>query len=251
MKETKEIKIEIIISNKTENLEDKMSSSDLATKQGNKFIVYRNIESGIFSSGGDFQSTRKNIDEVLEKSKGIQYFIKDSGDYEKKIKKNTIRKRKYNADNIRKKVKVRFMKMLIYSINKRLKSAGSKKKFKPLTQKFIPLVTKKWNKTIFDLTFKEIFSQNLLGEKKMSNFELKNLNNNLSVLKYLENHHVVSEKLNYNGFKNMKFHEIFEEYLKSKEFEIEINRLKNNNENEKYISDYIIKANNLIEFFSN
>ena len=126
-----------------------------------------------------------------------------------------------------------------------------KKKFKPLTQKFIPLVTKKWNKTIFDLTFKEIFSQNLLGEKKMSNFELKNLNNNLSVLKYLENHHVVSEKLNYNGFKNMKFHEIFEEYLKSKEFEIEINRLKNNNENEKYISDYIIKANTLIEFFSN
>ena len=251
MKEAKEIEIEIIISNKNENLEDKTSSSDLERKQGNKFKVFNSTESGIFSYGGDFQNTRKNIDEILEKTKEIKYCTEETRAREKKIEKKKIRNRKYDADNIRRKIKVRFMKMLIYSINKRLKSAGSKKKFKPLTQKFIPSVTKKKNKTIFDLTFKEIFSQNLLGEKKMTNLELKNLNNNLSVLKYLENHHVIGEKLNYNGFKNMKFHEIFEEYLKSKEFEIEINRLKTNNEADNYIRDYIIKANNLIEFFSN
>ena len=49
----------------------------------------------------------------------------------------------------------------------------------------------------------------------------------------------------------MKFTQIFNEYLKSKEFEIEIASLKREKENEKYIKDYIIKASDLIDFFSN
>ena len=49
----------------------------------------------------------------------------------------------------------------------------------------------------------------------------------------------------------MKFSQIFNEYLKSKEFEMEIALLKKENESEKYIKDYIIRANDLIEFFSN
>ena len=40
----------------------------------------------------------------------------------------------------------------------------------------------------------------------------------------------------------MKFSQIFKEYLESKEFGFEISTLKKNNENEKYIKDYIVKA---------
>ena len=49
----------------------------------------------------------------------------------------------------------------------------------------------------------------------------------------------------------MKYYKIYNEYLKSKEFEMEIASLKKEKENDKYIKDYIIKASDLIEFFSN
>ena len=47
----------------------------------------------------------------------------------------------------------------------------------------------------------------------------------------------------------MKYYEIFEEYLLSKEFEMEIERLKLNEENNKYIKNYIKLSNNLIDYF--
>ena len=45
-------------------------------------------------------------------------------------------------------------------------------------------------------------------------------------------------------------YEIFYEYLKSKQFEMDIKKLKDENESHKYISKYIILAHNLIDFFS-
>ena len=53
---------------------------------------------------------------------------------------------------------------------------------------------------------------------------------------------------NFNYFKDMKYYEIYNEYLRSYEFEIEINRLKNK-ENFEYIKFYIQLAFNLINFF--
>ena len=47
----------------------------------------------------------------------------------------------------------------------------------------------------------------------------------------------------------MKYSEIFNEYLLSKEFELEICSLKKEKENDKYIIDYIIKAKNFIIYF--
>ena len=49
----------------------------------------------------------------------------------------------------------------------------------------------------------------------------------------------------------MKYYQIFNEYLKSKEFEMEIASLKQEKENDKYIKHYIIKANNFLNFFNN
>ena len=49
----------------------------------------------------------------------------------------------------------------------------------------------------------------------------------------------------------MTFNQIFNEYLNSKEFEFEIASLKQEKESDKYIENYIIKASDLINFFSN
>jgi hypothetical protein len=50
----------------------------------------------------------------------------------------------------------------------------------------------------------------------------------------------------------MTFSDLYNEYLKSKEFEEDIMKLKNeDDENEKYINDYIVKANDYIKYFAN
>ena len=50
----------------------------------------------------------------------------------------------------------------------------------------------------------------------------------------------------------MTFSDLYNEYLKSKEFEDDIMKLKSEeNENEEYIKDYIVKANDYIKYFSN
>ena len=58
------------------------------------------------------------------------------------------------------------------------------------------------------------------------------------MIEYLENNKVISEKSNYNIFKNMIYKQIYDEYLNSKEFELEIEALQKT-ESEKYIKLYI------------
>ena len=48
----------------------------------------------------------------------------------------------------------------------------------------------------------------------------------------------------------MKFSQVFKEYLESKEFGFEISNLKKDNENEKYIKDYIVKGKNFLNFLN-
>ena len=74
---------------------------------------------------------------------------------------------------------------------------------------------------------------------------------NVEVIKYLEGNKKISEKANYNAISKMKFSEIFDEYLKSKEFEEDIWKLKyEDKEDQEYIKDYIIKAYDFIKYFS-
>ena len=151
----------------------------------------------------------------------------------KKKKAKNIEHRKDNADNKRKKIKVNFHNTLQIAINEKLKRAGSKYLFKALPASFKSNVTKENNRAILDLPLKEIL--------------LKNKNNKF-VLEYLENNCNISEKSNFNKIKNMKYYEIYNEYLLSKEFKLVISSLKQK-ENDKYISNYICKANHLINFF--
>ena len=162
-------------------------------------------------------------------------------------------KRKQNADNIRKKIKARFLKALKNKFNDKLKLAGSNYFIKFLPQNFIKNITRNFNKSILNLTFKEIYSKNFFEGEESQNIGIKNnnYNYNIFVLNYLEKNKIISEKINFNIIKNMTYSEIFKEYFLSREFELEISNLKKyEKEKDLYIKNYIIKANDFINFFS-
>ena len=172
--------------------------------------------------------------------------------FSNKPKKKQIFSRKENSDNIRKKIKTRFFKSFKNTINERLKSVGSKYFFSFLPHIFISNITKSENKEIVNLNLKELFSKNFYIDKEMRKSDLKKYHQNLSTIEYLEKNKDISLKSNFDIFKNMKFYQIFNEYIYSKEFEMDIYFLKEKRkENEKYIIKYITKATELMEFFIN
>ena len=196
----------------------------------------------IFEKGED-KKLREIIDEFKEKK------------IYKKIQ-NHIQKRKENSDNIRKKIKCRFLKSLKKALNKKLILVGSKETFDFLPQNFVCNISKSLNKYILDKTLEEIFSINFIKEENKDKLKNKNIVNenkylkNKKVLEYLKENEEISEKLNYNIIKDMKLYQIFEEYLISKEFEKDIEVMKRKNEDNNYIYNYIKLACNFIDFFS-
>lgn len=231
--------------NETKN-ETKNESNNLLGKKRNLFNVEVPTYFSIFNYGNYNKYSRKLIDEVLkshnnEKTSDIKN--------KKSQKKKKLLKRKENTDNIRKKIKSRFLKNLKNAINEKLRQAGSTKFFSFLPQNFICNISKQKNKEVLNLSLKEMFSKNFYINEKDK--DLKKYYHNISVLEYLEQNPDIVEKSNYNIFQKMKYHQIFKEYLKSKEFEMEIANLKQEKENDKYIRKYIIKANNFLDFFLN
>ena len=217
------------------------NDADINENQNNIFKIFNN---------GNYDNFSNNIiDEALnsankkcKKIKKIKNIFTLIPKKPKKKKKKNIEHRKDNADNIRKKIKVKFHKLLKNAINEKLKNAGSKYIFKALPQSFITSVTKKYNKPILDLSLKKIFSLHFNVK------ENENQKHNLKVLEYLDRHHDICEKSNFNKIKNMKIEEVFNEYLLSKEFKLAISTLKKEKENDQYIKKYIIKAHNFISF---
>jgi hypothetical protein len=234
--------------------EDK--GSDTLSFLGKKRILFEDFspkDYSIFNYGEYNEFSKQIINEVLNEileidNKKMKEMM--NGEHQKKVykKRKNLPKRKDNSDNIRKKVKSRFLKVLKNAVNEKLKLAGSKKFFNFLPQTFVSNVSKDKNKDMFDSTFKDIFTKNFCEDKDGNQPDVKKYHHNLSVIEYLENNKEIAEKSNYNNFKNMKFYQIFYEYLKSKEFEFEIVSLKMERENEKYIKEYIFKACNFIEF---
>lgn len=69
------------------------------------------------------------------------------------------KRRKYNQDNIRKKIKRGFLSILIDKLNKILASIGISLYFVKLPQSFVSDVVRKTNKEILNLTLEEIFKK--------------------------------------------------------------------------------------------
>ena len=240
----------------------------------NKFRVYSSNDFNIFHPGGNvefYKQIKEEINEELlrlkedEKKKSLK--IKKFEIYKEKNKKTKKKakekkKRKDKPDDVRKKIKSRFLKTTKNRINQMLKSAKSKELFDFLPQCFICNISKQKNKMIMNMTFKELMSQNFgedeikkdNGDKKLLQHkrgpDQKKYDNNVKVLKYLEENEEISRKSNFNVIGKMTFREIFNEYLKSEEFEKEIEKLKSENNNDKYIKDYMIKAFGFVKYFS-
>ena len=160
--------------------------------------------------------------------------------------------RKEMPDEIRKKIKSRFFKDLRKFINKLFTENDIEKKLEFLPQDFISNISKPENKSMLDKTLEQIILENSDDNSENENNEDKNKNNLilLDFLKEKENQNKYKIRKIYNIF-NTKIRELFNEYLKSDEFEQSIIRLKEEGNYSEYIKDYIIKAEEFVNYFSN
>ena len=242
-----------------------------ADKQ-NKFRVYSLNDFNLFHPGGNIEYYKQIKEEIneqvfnqLEEDNNKQsattskFKIYKARNKKNKKKTKEKKKRKDKPDDVRKKIKSRFLKTTKNRINQMLKIAKSKEFFDFLPQCFICNISKLKNKPIIDMTFKELMSQkfyednekkkDILFLNKKTNPDKKKYENNAKVLKYLEENYEICRKSNFNVIGNMKFKDLFKEYLKSEEFEREIEKLKEEQNSVNYIKDYIIKAYGFINYF--
>ena len=168
---------------------------------------------------------------------------------EKIITKNmtlpTIKRRRENMDNIHKKIKTVFFNNFLYNkINEKLKKKKSRLYFVKFPISFVNDVKRNTNKDIIYFSLLEIISKKEL-------YNESNLNNYYHNLKVIENKEAL-ENEELKEILNKKYCELFEEYINSKEFNIdEINRLKNNNFGDVYIKRYLYLAKHFIKYFEN
>ena len=156
----------------------------------------------------------------------------------------TIKRRRENMDNIHKKIKTVFFNNFLYNkINEKLKKKKSRLYFVKFPISFVNDVKRNTNKDIINLSLLEIISNKELYNTK----DLSNYYHNLKVVenKELEENEELKEIL------NKTYRELFEEYINSKEFNIdEINRLKNKNMDNAYIKKYKYQSKHFIEYFT-
>ena len=161
-------------------------------------------------------------------------------------KNKTLKNRKDKTDDIRKKIKSRFFKKVKNRINELLENAGSEKFFDFLSQSFIVNVTKKFNKSIINMKYKDI----LLYECVENYIDYQKYEHNIEVIDYLNNHPDIMKKSYFNIFGEMTFSDIFKLYLNSKEYELELENLKNEKESDEYINNYKELSEKFIDYYS-
>ena len=230
-----------------------------------KFRIYNSKDFILFHPWKNIENLNQIEENLLKEEKKLN---NNRFKISKVTSRKTIRKlkakkkRKEKPDDIRKKIKSRFLKAIKIRINQLLKSAKSKLFFDYLPQCFICSISKEKNKPFINMTFKELFSQKFYEEDKKEdktgkewqikrNRDKKKYDNNVKVLRYLEKNQDICIKSTFNIIGNITFKDMFNEYLKSEEFEKEIEKLKTENNTDNYINDYIIKAHNFINFFLN
>lgn len=170
------------------------------------------------------------------------------------IDSQTTKKRKFKPDDIRKKIKSRFHKSLKQIINENLRKSGSKYEFDFLPQFFISSISREKNQEVLDLTYQEILGTDFvssLDEKKYKNknVDYLKIQRNKKVLQYLKENPDISKKSGFDVIGKMKYSELLNEYFLSEEFEKSVNKLKEENEDDDYIKEYLIKARNYVNFF--
>jgi len=240
----------------------------------NIFRTYNSQDYILFHPGGTVEYFKYLKDEIRKESfnqkkrKGkfsqnnLKFNIYKNNKKQKQRRLKEIKIRKDKPDNIRKKIKSRFLKILKTRINEKLKNAKSEYIFDNLPQCFISDISKNGNKFILDMTIKELLTKNFFEDviskdnnekifiKKKRNPNKEKHEKNQKVLKYLDRNSDIRKSSNFNVISRLTFREIFKEYLKSEEFETDILKLKNKDNSDKYIKDYINKAYDFLDYFS-
>jgi hypothetical protein len=199
-----------------------------------------------------YENEQNNIEDdiFLLKFTTRKYFI-DSNGKKKRMKK----KRKYKPDDIRKKIKARFHKLIKNIINENLKKAGSNKLFDFIPQCFIGNVSKKLNNEALNLTYKEILSIDYINQINISECSNNKVDHikylrNKEVLNYLEKHPDICKRSGFDIIQNMKYKDLLKFYFNSSQFENSINQLKAENETCDYIQEYIYRAKTYLKFYN-
>ena len=164
------------------------------------------------------------------------------------------KKRKFKSDDIRKKIKSRFHKALKNIINDLLKNAGSEKFLDFIPQCFIGNISKKLNGQCLDLNYKELLTTNFYSEiNKDKPFEnhadYKKYLKNKEVLEYLKENPEIRKKSGFDLIMDKKYKDLLKIYFCSSEFEDSLFRLKQENESNDYIQEYISRAKNYVDFY--
>ena len=163
---------------------------------------------------------------------------------------NKKKKRKEKLDNIFKKIKCKFFQKIKKIINAKLLKANSKFFFESFPQNFIADISKKNNSEVLQLTYEKLFKYSYSKYNNKKSAVEKKRKKNEKTLEYLnsENNANICNISGWNKIKEMKYSELFERFLISKEFEDSIKELEKT-ETEIYIYQYINLAKNFIDYF--
>ena len=229
----------------------------MTNKEQNIPIDQNNIEPDLKEENPNQEI--KKIKEMKLKRKKLKKFKIYHIEFKKLSEKDRflnkqMHKRKYKPDDIRKKIKARFHKSIKNIINDNLRKAGSKKLFTYLPQVFISSITKEKNRSVLNLSFREILQKDFVSEAdnkkyKNRNVDIAKYKRNISVLEYLDNNPEICQNSGFDIISNMKYADLLDEYFKSEEFEKAICKLREENEDEEYIKEYILKSKSYLHFF--
>ena len=142
-----------------------------------------------------------------------------------------------------------FNDIVLNLINEILKNAGSIISFEKIQQDVVYDLVKKNNKKLLDMSLEQIFTKKDLYRGK----NLEKYNHNLKLINLLksEEYNDIRQSTQIDRILNMKYYDLFQEYITSNEFVEEINRLKNNKMkfDDSYIEKYIYYSLNFINNF--
>ena len=79
--------------------------------------------------------------------------------------------------------------------------------------------------------------------------DIKKYQHNLKVMEYLKINQEIVKRSKFDIISNMTVTQMFNEYLKSDEFEKEVNKLEEEGDDINYIKDYISKAFGYVNYF--
>ena len=159
------------------------------------------------------------------------------------------KRRRNKEDDIRRMIGRRFFNDIILKlINAILEKAGSIIIFEKIQQDVVYDLVKKSNKKMLDMTLEQIFiEKEIYRGKKMEKY-----NHNLKLIKLIKSdaYKDIRENTQIDKILDIKYYDLYKEYLSSNEFIEEINRLKNNKKfDEAYIANYIYYSLHFIENF--